>query len=198
MIKNIVFDIGMVLIGWYPKADKIFKPEVAEIVENAIWNSGLWDEMDHGIQSEDILIRKMIAQAPKYEEQIMYMLNNLQLIAEQFYYAESWIKECKAEGYGVYYLSNYSKHLRRTVPELTDFTEIMDGGIFSSDVKLMKPDRAIYSMFCGTFNLKPEECFMIDDKKVNVEAAIKFGMKGYCFRGYESSHKEIMRLCKLA
>ena len=192
MIKNIIFDIGLVLVNWHPVLDSIFDKQTAEVVQGVIFESGLWEYLDHGLEDDEIVFEEMIRKAPEYREQIMYILNHLHRIAEQYDYAKSWIQELKDLGYHVYYLSNYSRHLRKTEPELTDFVPMMDGGIFSADVKLVKPDPKIYELLCSQYNLVPAECLFIDDRQENVEAAIRCGMKAIRFDGYGLSYDEIM------
>ena len=71
---------------------------------------------------------------------------------------------------------------------------LQDGGIFSCDVKLIKPDRAIFSLFLDRFSLDPGECLFIDDRQDNCDAASSLGMKSYCFSSYEEDRPAIMKL----
>lgn len=197
MIRNVIFDIGMVLKGWHPeKVFTIFEPKVAESVYQAVFGSGYWTQMDLGILEDEELMDKMVASAPQYREEILYFLNHLSLISERFSYAIPWIDQLKEYGLHVFYLSNYSRHLRKNVPETIDFLPLMEGGIFSSDRKVMKPDQRIYQMLCDDYHLKPEECLFIDDAQANVDGAIAFGMKAVRFEGYDQSYPVIMNLLK--
>lgn len=63
----------------------------------------------------------------------------------------------------------------------------MDGGIFSCDVKHIKPDKAIYKELCSTYHIKPEECIFVDDNEANVKAAMEFGMRAIQFTRYEAA-----------
>jgi len=184
MIKNIIFDIGMVLVGWYPETiSQFLDPEVAQHVYRAIWGSGNWECLDLGVEEDQEVVNRMLALEPDYREEILYMLDHLELISEQFAYAKTWIRECKEAGYGVYYLSNYSRLLRERQPGLTDFEELFDGGIYSSDVKMVKPDHKIYNLLCDRYDLKASECLFIDDRPANVEAAKAVGMDAKVFAG---------------
>ena len=53
--------------------------------------------------------------------------------------------------------------------------------MISADVGCLKPENKMYEMFFKKFNLNPKECFFIDDQKENVDAAQKFGMRGFTF-----------------
>jgi putative hydrolase of the HAD superfamily len=192
-IKNVVFDIGRVLISWEPVLDGVFEEETSEIVEHAIFGSGLWDALDLGVEEDEAIIKKMIGNAPDYREQIMYVLWHIDIVASQEDYTKGWIEELKKKGHRVYFLSNYSRHLRATQPQLTDFTPLMDGGIFSSDVKMVKPDHEIYKLLFERYKLVPEECLFVDDRQDNVDAAVECGMRAIRFDGYDKSYDEIMR-----
>lgn len=180
---NIIFDIGQVLMGWRPKLDIYFPAPIAHEVEHAIWGTGYFEELDLGIVPEEEVLQKMIASAPHLEQQIIYTWNHLDGLCERFDYAVPWIKDLKAKGHSVYFISNYSKHLRESVPQVLDFLPYADGGIFSCDVNVMKPDRKIYEMLCERYHLKPEECVFIDDRPENVAAAKEVGMAAVVFDG---------------
>ena len=56
MIKTVIFDIGRVLIGfeWKDYVHRLFgNPEVEARVTDATFGSGIWNEMDRGIWSEE-------------------------------------------------------------------------------------------------------------------------------------------------
>jgi putative hydrolase of the HAD superfamily len=167
--RNVIFDIGNVLMDWRPRLGGVFDEDTVAVVERAIFDSGLWTSMDYGIEDDREIIEKMVAQAPSYREQIWYVMEHLDLLAEQFDYTKEWIAELKGQGYGVYYLSNYGKYLREQQPQVTDFTPLMDGGIFSCDVHLVKPDRRIYELLCERYSLVPEDCVFVDDRQDNVD-----------------------------
>lgn len=195
MINTVIFDIGMVLKGWHPeRLNGIFDEDTANIVRDAIWGHGYWNEMDRGVIDEDELLHKMIAVDPEHESQIRYVYDHLEIISERYEYAIPWIKKLKEAGFRVYYLSNYSRHLRKQVPQTIDFLPYMDGGVFSCDVKLMKPDLKIYKVLCEKYDLVPEHCLFIDDRQENVDAAVKFGMEAVQFEAYEKSYDAIMKL----
>jgi putative hydrolase of the HAD superfamily len=193
MKKNVVFDIGRVLIRWEPDIEDMFDRETKANVERAVFESGLWDQLDLGVEDDEAVFEKMIALAPDYREQIRFTLEHLTILAWQQDYAKQWIKELKEQGYRVYFLSNYSRWVRKMYPEWTDFTPLMDGGIFSSDVKVVKPDKRIYELLCEKYQLVPQECLFVDDRQENVDAAIACGMDAVRFDGYEQSYGQVMR-----
>lgn len=194
MIKTIIFDIGNVLMkfAWWPYVTSIFDEETAKIVSEAIWREGYWNEFDRGVMTEEEIHEKMVACAPEYEKEIHRALDNVAQCMHKFDYSIPWIQDLKEKGYQVLYLSNYSNYLMRMKPEVLDFLPYMDGGVFSCDVKVIKPDKAIYSKICEKYDLNPSECVFIDDNQVNIEAANDFGIHGIWFEEYEKSYPDIM------
>lgn len=198
MVKNIIFDIGRVLIGWEPYSGTFFDKETYKIVTAAMFDSNLWMEFDRGVLEEEEIIRLMAAKAPGYEEQIRYFVNNIGLVCSKMDYAAPLIKSLKAKGYKVYYLSNYNKPVMRNAPDILYFLPEMDGGIFSCDVKLVKPDHRIYELLCEKYNLIPSECIFIDDRKDNVDGAIECGWQAILFTNYDDTIKKLNAILGIA
>jgi putative hydrolase of the HAD superfamily len=190
---SIVFDIGNVLIDWNPHLGGVFDPDTAAAVEQAIFGSGLWCSMDLGIEDDRAIMEKMVAQQPEYREQIWQILEHPEIVVKQMEYAKSWIKDLKKRGYGTYYLSNYSRYLREAQPQVLDFVPMLEGGIFSCDVNLVKPDRRIYELLLERYHLVPEACLFVDDRQDNVDGAIACGMRAVRFDGYEQSYAQVMQ-----
>ena len=76
------------------------------------------------------------------------------------------------------YLSNFGEITRAHCQDALSFMPYTDGGIMSYEVKVIKPDSAIYQALIDKYDLKPEECVFVDDLLENVEAAKKLGLKG--------------------
>lgn len=196
MIKNIVFDIGKVLIefDWMKFMHKLFKDEeIISKVTECIWNSGWWVEMDRGALPETEVLEHIYEEAGTLRNEAVYTMEHFGEVIGRQEYAIPWIKELKALGYKVYYLSNYSDFLIRANEASLDFRAYMDGGVFSHEEHLIKPDEAIYRRLCEKYNLIPEETLFTDDIQANIDAATAFGIKGIRFDGYELTRPLIMK-----
>lgn len=196
MIKTIIFDIGNVLMkfdyGPYVK-DLLRDDGVIEKVNNAIWRTGYWNDLDRGEPTEK-MFQMMFDAEPEYKEQIKLTLDNVGQCCHRMEYAIPWIKELKARGYQVLYLSNYAENTMKAAPEVLDFLPHMDGGVFSCYVRKVKPDPEIYKIICEKYDLIPSECVFLDDFVDNINAARDFGMNAIRFEGYEQAKKELEAL----
>ena len=101
------------------------------------------------------------------------------------------VKQLKHAGKRVFVLSNTPKGVVEKLLAKHDFFGDFDGIMFSYQVQVKKPNQQIYTLFFEKFNLKPENCFFIDDEAPNVCAAIKCGMHSVLFCGYDGLLKEL-------
>jgi 2-haloacid dehalogenase len=53
--------------------------------------------------------------------------------------------------------------------------------VVSGEVKLLKPDPAIYHLALERFRLDPRQALFVDDRAINVRAAEAIGMHGHLF-----------------
>lgn len=197
MIRNVIFDIGLVLIDfdWAGFVHGIVNDEKAEKVINAAtWGNKTWNELDRGVLPFDEVIKLFQKNAPGYEKEIKLLFDRLGECPRRMPYAIPWVKELKAKGCGVYYLSNFFEYLMQEAPEVLDFIPFMDGGIFSCHEKITKPDPEIYRRLCAKYDLIPSECVFIDDSPANIESARKFGLNGVLFESYEQAYNEVMNM----
>ena len=73
MIKNIVFDIGNVLIdfAWKATMEELgFDKECIDTLDRGFINNDLWDEMDRGVLSFDEVVKLATDKMPAYEKEI--------------------------------------------------------------------------------------------------------------------------------
>lgn len=196
MIRNIIFDIGLVLIrfDWDSYMEKLFPADagVRKAVTEAMWHNPDWNQLDRGVLPLPEVEQLFIENAPAYADAIREALRRLGEAPEKQPYAIPWIEQLKAMGYHVYYLSNYFEYLMQEAPQVLDFIPHTDGGIFSCHEKITKPDPEIYQRLMARYQLVPEECVFIDDTAVNIAAANALGIHGFQFAGYEKSYLEIM------
>ena len=189
MIKNIILDIGRVLIGfeWMENVRKWFDEETVQRVTDAIWRTGYWNELDRAVLSEAEILELFYNAAPDLKAEIKEAFDRVGECLFRCDYAIPWIDGLKARGFKVYYLSNYSEHLMQANPSVLDFLPHMDGGVFSCYVQRIKPDPEIYKCLLEKYGLNAEECFFIDDREENVTAAQEVGMQAVQFENYKQA-----------
>lgn len=196
-IKNIVFDVGKVLVTYEPEQhlrnlgyDETTRKNVME----AMFANPLWNENDKGLLTTEELLDGFIENAPKYEVQIREAFGKIEKTIELLPHSMEWVENLKARGYHLYIISNYGEYTYEQTEHKLKFLPYMDGTIFSFQYKMIKPDRAIYEKLLEKFELKAEECVFIDDSLANVVAAKQAGFHGIHFQNYEQAKAELDRL----
>ena len=101
------------------------------------------------------------------------------------FYVIPLLKELKAAGFGVYYLSNYSRKAYNECGESLSFMPFMDGGIVSFRAGMTKPDPEMYRRFLDEYGLSAAECLFVDDTKENVDVALSLGFDGIVYEDEE-------------
>lgn len=185
MIKNIIFDIGNVLISYKPKEylQKFdFTEEVKEKVFQTVFQSRYWKELDRGTITENEAIEFFCKGAPDIENEIRQVMEHWM---DMLYPLPDTIKILnilKGRGYRVFLLSNYHKAAFQKITNENEFIAAMDGKIISNEVELLKPEKGIYEMLLKKYGLKPEECLYTDDMQENLDGAGKLGIHTYLFQ----------------
>ncbi len=183
MIKNIIFDMGGVLIDYNPEKAlySLFDKETADILLREIFRNPIWNDKDRGIIFPDEIMEQKRTLIPaEIFDGVSELVNNFYPYMPPFEKMYDLVKQLKENGYGIYLLSNASSdfHIRREgIPALSLF----DGVVVSADYKLLKPEKEIYLTLYEKFSLNPEECFFIDDVQKNIDGAKATGMDGHCY-----------------
>lgn len=197
-MKNIVFDIGNVLIAWDEHA--VFREDFPddeaidrffEEVSFYEWNM----EQDRGRSRKDA-VAEITAKWPQHAALLNQFFDRFPLTIQTKIEA-SWeiLNELRTSGFRVFGLTNWGAEtwpMAQTVhPELT---EAFEDVVVSGDEKLIKPDPRIYEILTVRNNLRAEDCLFFDDSPKNVEGARSVGWQAIHFTGPEALRRELEAL----
>ena len=187
MIKNVIFDMGQVLIHWRPDmftAQFELDKEEEALLMKEVFKNREWPQLDRGTISEEDATASVCTRLPEklhpMAERIIFDWWQRPLVPMEG--MEALIQEIKENGYKIYLLSNASIRLREYFHRIPG-SQYFDGQLVSAEEKLLKPQHEIYETLFERFDLVPEECFFIDDSPYNIEGAYLCGMAGAVFHG---------------
>ena len=181
MIRNIIFDIGNVLVDycWQEHIARFgFTGETARRLGEAMMLHPVWNELDRGVWNNEQLLEGFIQNDPEREA------------------SNRWIYSLRKAGYKAYYLSNFSARVKTEASRQLTFLREMDGGVMSYTVQLIKPEPYIYEVLLNRYKLKAEECVFLDDSPANIDTAKSLGMKGIIVESQEQAMEELNKLLK--
>lgn len=198
MIKNIVFDMGNVIIRFDPELFMVrlgLAEEDRRLLKRELFVSLEWSRMDRGSltdeEAAEIVCRRVPERLHDAVRRLVGMWDRPILPVEGMY---ELVEELKGMGYGIYLLSNASFRQHDYWPRVPA-SKFFDGTLISADVKLVKPQPEIYRLLCDKFSLIPEECVFIDDSTSNAEGAYFCGINALVFHG--DAHEMRLKLNEL-
>lgn len=199
MIKNIVFDIGNVLLNFNPREymkTLHFNDKIIPVMDHMIFKSKFWNEIDRGTITIKELAKILIKENPNYEEQIRKVLNkNWVEIHTRKEDSIDFLKSLKKQGFNIYLLSNCSKEAHDFIIQY-DFAQFIDGGVYSYELNICKPEKGIYEKLIEKFDIHPNESIFIDDNPINVEVSCELGFNGIVFTQLDKVKKRIQELIR--
>lgn len=193
MIKNVIFDLGNVLVDFTPLEyleSLGYSKEKSKEIYRATILDPIWDDMDAGkYLSKEEYIPTFINKYPNLKGEIENFLGGPWMDNVIFPIKENQvlINIVRDRKLKYYILSNYPFDAFNHTYDKCDFIRNADGMVVSSYVKVSKPDPKIYELLMDKYNLKANECVFIDDRSCNIDTAIKLGMKGIVHTDLDST-----------
>lgn len=182
--KSIVFDFGNVIgkfDGHYIMEHFCSDESDIQFLSSVIYRS--WPELDKGTIDYDEYAASVLAEIPdRLQEAARSFFREWPRYVELFPETERFIRELKEKGASVYLLSNAPTYFAEWTADYP-VLRLFDGIVFSAPIKMAKPAPEIYQYLFRTYDLRPEDCFFIDDLEANISAGKSLGMDGVVFSG---------------
>ena len=172
MIRGIIFDCFGVL---YQGSTGYLRDLTSVEDQPELANLGL--SSDYGYLSREEYIQevsRLTLKSPTEIEAIMRAthIRNQNLVA--------FVRTLRPT-YKVAMLSNVGRGLIEQLFTKQELDEMFDVVVLSSDIGMVKPDPEIFKYTCEELGLLPEDCMMVDDIQMNIDAANDLGMHGVVF-----------------
>jgi 2-haloacid dehalogenase len=184
-IKNVIFDLGGVLIDWDPKRlyRKIFnsEQEIDFFLENICTPD--WNELQDGGRPLKEATATLLTQHPQYQQEIEAFYGRWEEMLGGVMEATATLaRRVQQNGpHKLYALTNWSAETFPIAEERYDILNLFDGILVSGKENLKKPDPRIYQLLLKRYGLKAKQCFFIDDNLRNISAAKALGINAIQF-----------------
>jgi HAD superfamily hydrolase (TIGR01509 family) len=187
---NVVWDFGGVLFQWRPALllARMLPQRVTDDASAAHWQTlffeayaGDWGEFDRGTVEVDELVDRIVARTGLSNAEVRAVVDAIPAELEPIAASVALVHTLRERGHGVYFLSNmplpYAEHLERSHAFVAQF----DDGVFSSRVKLIKPEAAVFRLAQQRFGIDAADTVFIDDHLPNIVAARRQGWQALHF-----------------
>lgn len=207
MLKNIVLDIGGVLVDYHTVdyyTARGYSQDMAQRLAQATMFCPYWEQFDIGLMPESWIREKMKQAAPELAQDIDRNLICQRGIVTRREESKDWIEHFRDEEFRVLVLSNFSQNALLNCPEAMDFLGqnlggsgvpgtygVVGEGIISSRDHVAKPYPEIYALLLSRYDLRPEETVFIDDTQMNLDGAKRFGMHTILFSSRAQAQEEV-------
>ncbi len=184
-VKAVVFDVGNVLYGWDPDAFLVRQIADDEARLRLIEEADLygWHESLDGGRPYAEAAAELSETFPEYAHVIAAWSDRFgETITGPVPGTHELVEELDARGVPLFAITNFSADFwppfrAREEAFFSRFRDI----VVSGEVKLLKPDAAIYYLALDRFRLRPDEALFIDDRRINVTGAELVGMRAHLF-----------------
>jgi 2-haloacid dehalogenase len=184
-IQAIIFDFGGVLINWDPHElfNKYFSDDRQAIDDFlAEINFPTWNLSQDGGYPFAKAVMELSARYPQYAHLIRaYDEEWEQSITGVIPETVDILYKLKKAGYRLYGLTNWSAEKFAIVKHKYEAFKLFEVIVVSGEVKLVKPDPAIFRLLLQKIRRQPEECLLVDDSLQNIETAQKMGFATHHF-----------------
>ena len=190
MYKNIVFDLGGVVVDFDPRKfllDRFYDEAVEAKVFELTFDSVEWRQLDAGEVTREAGNAAMLQKAKEAgcAFEVQSVLDDWYRILRTRRRTVDIMKRLKKMGFSLYYLSNIPWDVYEEMQQ-RDFWPLFDGGVASCEAGANKPDPRVFQLLLDRYQLAPVETIFVDDNKLNTTAAYDLGITGIHYKGVAS------------
>lgn len=198
-IKNIIFDVGNVLVRWDPThIVSVAFPEYKHpsSLAQSIFKHQTWLDLNLGLITEKEAILHYSARLGLEQADLAIMMQIVKTSLVPIPGSFELLTQLYQEKYHLYALTDNTKEIMAYLKEKYDFWRYFKGVVVSAEIGHLKPSKAIYAHLLQTYQLNAKETVFIDDLLVNVEGAKALGIEGIAFRDAQTCRISLEKLLK--
>lgn len=197
---TIIWDFGGVLFRWNPAAllartlpHRITAAHTAQHWKQQFFLSyrGEWGDFDRGTTTEAEMVPRIARRTGLSEAEVRAVVDAVPGELQPVEGSVRLLRALQACGHRLHFLSNMPAPLADLLPRRHAFLSAFTSGIYSSQVRLTKPDPAIYALAQQRFGGDPAATLFIDDHPENIEAAQQHGWQALLFTGPDALAAEL-------
>ena len=181
MIKNIIFDIGGVIAEEVNgrALTHLTVTEQEQISDLIYYKSPGFIEVLLGNESSADYSAKMIEKYPNLKREIGFLFDPKNVPVT--YPIKQEILDLLYKLHGAYKIYFLSDTMDISYDYLENILQDFDGGAYSFQEHLKKPNPVFFEVLLNRYHLAPTETIFFDDREKNVVAAQNLGMKAVVF-----------------
>ena len=194
MVRNVIFDLGGVVLDWNP--DRIVSrfqpvPEMRASLKAALFGHADWRLFDRGTLSESELIDRLSVRVGGTRQAMTAILDGIRDSLVEKPDTVQLIRNLQERGTPLYCLSNMPASVYAHLRQRHNFWDAFSGIVISGEVQMMKPEPEVFRHLLAAFNLRAEESVFIDDLPANIESARQLGLRAICFKDAAQCRREL-------
>jgi putative hydrolase of the HAD superfamily len=197
MIKNIVFDVGNVLVHWNPLGitRQVFVERAdCEQLMKQIFKSQIWYDLNLGFISEAGAIKRYQSDLGIEQEQLQQLMWKVKESLTPIHGSFELLEKLYRASVPLYALTDNTHEIMAYLKQKYDFWRMFQGVVVSADVGYLKPSKLIYEHLINTYQLIPSETLFIDDLPLNVAGAKAVNMQAIVFENVEKCEYDLQEL----
>lgn len=182
-VDAVVFDIGNVLLEWHPDRfyDRVIGPERRAALFEAVDLDAMNLRVDGGDGFRDVIYAEAEAN-PKWRDEIRLWHDRwIEMCSPEIPHSVHLLRALRAKGMPVYALTNFGVESFALAQSVYPFLREFDRAFVSGELRMLKPDRAIYAALEQGTGVAPERLLFADDRPDNIAAARARGWRGHLF-----------------
>jgi len=184
MIKNIVFDIGNVVVRWDPNliAERTFgSADTALAQRDAIFGHPLWLSLNRGELTEEEVKRAFARELDVDHEtldRLFFHIKDSQDLRDD---TLALMHALKRQDFRLFALTDNVHEIVHYLQERYTFWDLFEHATVSAEIGALKPSPEIFNHLLTTNQLIPEQTVFFDDVPRNVDGAKAVGIKAFVF-----------------
>ncbi len=194
-IKNIVFDIGNVLVAWQPQkiVAQVFPEQKSEQLTQKIFKSELWLDVNRGKLTERALLSTLEKNLGIEYSKLAKFMESIRASLEPIPGSQELLKQLYDAQWPLYALTDNTHEILAYLRQRYTFWQYFKGVVSSAEIGVLKPSPQIYQHLLQTYGLVAEETLFLDDLAVNIQGARALGMQGIVFNNTPQALAELRK-----
>jgi len=193
-IRNVVFDIGGVLLQWDPPsfiAKVVPDPDQQALIRREIFEHPEWHEFDRGTIDVAHVVETFGQRAGLTPQQMRALLQTANDSLHPIAGTVQLVEDLAAAGVHLYVLSNMPVSTYEFLTRKHEFFRHFRELVISGAILMIKPEPAIYKHLVEKTGIVPAESVFLDDLLKNVIAARECGLHAIQFAGADAARAEL-------